>query len=91
MSHEDMLQLVDFERELIDQMSPLGRDALYDSLVKASRPSEINFRGQRIIQAGDRPQQTMNGAIMPRGEYIHGLLASARSPPPLDELKDERR
>jgi len=28
MSHEDMLQLFDFERVLIDQMIPFDRDAL---------------------------------------------------------------
>jgi hypothetical protein len=33
----------------------------------------------------------MSGAIMPRGASIHELVASERTPPSLDELKDEGR
>ena len=73
--------------------SPNADGRLKDSLVKASRPLEIKFRGQRIFQADDdrRSHQTTSGAIIPRDEYDSGLLASACSPPPLDELKDEGR
>jgi hypothetical protein len=31
------------------------------------------------------------GFFQDGGGYIHGWVASERSPPPLDELKDERR
>jgi hypothetical protein len=40
--------------------------------------------------AGIGAQSDRNGPE-PRGKYIHELIASARSPVPLDELKDERR
>jgi hypothetical protein len=40
--------------------------------------------------AGIGAQSDRNGPE-PRGKYIHELIASALSPPPFDELKDERR
>ena len=47
--------------------------------------------GWELMQlAGIGAQSDRNGPE-PRGKYIHELIASARSPVPLDELKDERR
>ena len=48
----------------------------------------VNYSVELMQLAGIGAQSDRNGPE-PRGKYIHELIASARSPVPLDELKDE--